>query len=64
MSTFNPVYGGMPRLWRLTKSDGADGIEEVVASIQGIMCKKDLPPFVERIRYIGKHLFLHPVTHL
>jgi hypothetical protein len=50
MSTFNPVYGGVPRLWRLTKSDGADGIEEVVAAIQGIICKKDLPPFMERIR--------------
>ena len=50
MSTLVPVYGGVPRLWRLTKSDGAEGIEEVVASIQGIICKKDLPPFLERMR--------------
>jgi hypothetical protein len=50
MSDFNPVYGGVPRQWRLTRSDGSDGIEEVVASIQGIICRKDLPPFVERIR--------------
>jgi hypothetical protein len=40
----------MPKLWRLTKCDNAEEIEEVVASIQGIICKKDLPPFVEHIR--------------
>lgn len=50
MSTFDTVYGGEPPKWRLTKSDGADGIEEAVVSIQGIICKKDLPPMEERIR--------------
>lgn len=54
MSNINPFYGGVPNLWRLAKSDGSDGIEEVVSSIHGIICKKDLPPFLERIRYVDQ----------
>jgi hypothetical protein len=34
----------------MTKGDGAEETEEIVASIQGIICKKDMPPFEERIR--------------
>jgi hypothetical protein len=36
-------------IWRLIrKDDDEDMPEEVVASFQGILCKKDLPPFTEK----------------
>jgi len=50
MTSFQPTYGGEPRLWCLMRADGTDGIEEVVASIEGIICKKDMPPFWEHVR--------------
>src|SRR5438309_5641290 len=59
MSNLQPVYGGEPRLWRLTRGDSAGGIEEVVALIQGIICKKDMPPFGECVRYIILMVSLH-----
>ena len=34
-------------IWRLIRDDG-DMPEEVVTSFQGIICKKDLPPFMEK----------------
>jgi len=40
-------YGALGQL----VSDGEAGAEEVVAAFQGIMCRKDLPPVVEKIRY-------------
>jgi len=59
MSNLQPIYGREPRLWHLTRGDGAGGIEEVVALIQGIICKKDMPPFGERVRYIILMVSLH-----
>jgi len=50
MSSFQPIYGREPRLWCLTREDGVDGVKEVVASIQGIIYKKNMPPFGEHIR--------------
>jgi hypothetical protein len=35
-------------IWRLVRRDDGDMPEEVVTSFQGILCKKDLPPFTER----------------
>jgi len=31
--------------------DGKAGAEEVVAAFQGIICRKELPPAVKKIRY-------------
>jgi len=50
LAAFQPNYAGEPKLWRLTRDDGSGAIEEVVAAVQGIICKKDMPPFEERIR--------------
>ena len=50
LTAFQPSYAGEPKLWRLTREDGSGAVEEVVAAIQGIICKKDMPPFEERIR--------------
>lgn len=45
-------------VWRLVHTQSSPGgstgenatsTQEVVASLQGIICKKDLPPFVEKI---------------
>lgn len=37
-------------IWRLAYSiDNQGGVEEVVTSMQGILCKADLPPFNEKI---------------
>jgi len=35
-------------IWRLIRKDGEEMSEEVVTSFQGILCKKDLPPFTEK----------------
>ena len=35
-------------IWRLVRKDDGDMPEEVVTSFQGILCKKDLPPFAEK----------------
>ncbi len=59
MSNLQPIYGREPRLWHLTRGDSAGGIKEVVALIQGIICKKDMPPFGERVRYIILMVSLH-----
>lgn len=50
LTAFQPSHAGEPKLWRLTREDGSGAVEEVVAAIQGIICKKDMPPFEERIR--------------
>jgi hypothetical protein len=36
-------------IWRMVLYDGPDGPEEVVASLQGILSKNGLPPFLENI---------------
>ena len=35
-------------IWRLVRRDDGGMPEEVVTSFQGILCKKDLPPFTEK----------------
>jgi hypothetical protein len=35
-------------IWHLIQKDDEDMPEEVVTSFQGILCKKDLPPFTEK----------------
>ena len=41
-------------VWRLVhRATGAETPnKEVVALFQGIICKKDLPPFMERLGYV------------
>jgi hypothetical protein len=36
-------------IWRLVFNTEEDGMEEVVASVQGILCRADLPPFNDKI---------------
>jgi hypothetical protein len=51
-NTTVPVYRGVRdgAIWRLAYSiDDQGGVEEVVTSIQGILCKADLPPFKDKI---------------
>jgi len=37
-------------IWRLVYNAGdQEGMEEVVASVQGILCRADLPPFNDKI---------------
>ena len=37
-------------IWRLAYSiDNQGGMEEVMTSMQGILCKADLPPFNKKI---------------
>ena len=36
-------------IWRLAFNTEEDGIEEVVASVQGILCRAELPPFDDKI---------------
>jgi hypothetical protein len=55
MTNYKPIYGGVPQVWRLTRTDNMGGVEEVVASVQGVLCKKDLPPFEQRIKYNISH---------
>ena len=46
------IYRGVRdgAIWRLAYSiDDQGGVEEVVTSMQGILCKADLPPFNEKI---------------
>jgi hypothetical protein len=50
LSIYQLTYAGEPKLWCLTRDDGSGGIEEIVAGIQGIICKEDMPPFTERVR--------------
>jgi hypothetical protein len=51
-SSYSAVQVGA--IWRLVYSPAAgenmNAPEEVVASLQGIICSADLPPFRERIR--------------
>jgi len=41
-------------VWRLVHkvTEGGTPNEELVVSFQGIICKKDLPPFTERLGYV------------
>ena len=39
-------------IWRLLRKDDGDMTEEVVTSFQGILCKKDLPPFTEKNMWV------------
>jgi hypothetical protein len=50
-NSYTAVQAGA--VWRLVYSqiaEDAPGPEEVVASLQGIVCNADLPPFREHIR--------------
>lgn len=47
---YEPVYGGTPPLWRMAINHEGGNKEELVATVQGILYKKDLPPFQEKIR--------------
>jgi hypothetical protein len=42
-------------VWRLVHkvTEAETFKEEVVALIQGIICKRDLPPFTERLGYVN-----------
>jgi hypothetical protein len=35
-------------IWHFIQKDDEDMPEEVITSFQGILCKKDLPPFTEK----------------
>jgi len=43
-------------VWRLVHrvTEAGTPNEEVVVSFQGIICKKDLPPFTEKLGYVTK----------
>ena len=46
------IYRGVRdgAIWRLAYSiDNQGGVEEVIMTIQGILCKADLPPFNEKM---------------
>ena len=36
-------------IWRLVFNAVEEGMEEVVASVQGILCRAELPPFEDKI---------------
>jgi hypothetical protein len=47
---YEPVYAGTPHLWQMAINYEGGSKEELVANVQGILCRKDLPPFQEKIR--------------
>ena len=47
---YEPVYGGTPPLWQMGINHKDGSKEELVANVQGILYRKDLPPFQEKIR--------------
>ncbi|KAF8897107.1 hypothetical protein CPB84DRAFT_1848029 [Gymnopilus junonius] len=57
---YEPLHCGVPAAWRLIQQ-GPGGIEdrsnkeEVVVAIQGIVAKKDLPPFEEKVSMNSTH---------
>ena len=54
-SLYDAVLTGTPPIWLLVHAQGEEAggdqaLEEVVLSVQGIIYRKDLPPFLEKIR--------------
>ena len=47
---YEPVYGGTPPLWQMGINHKDGSKEELVANVQGILYRKNLPPFQEKIR--------------
>ncbi|KAJ3493814.1 hypothetical protein NLJ89_g10931 [Agrocybe chaxingu] len=57
LTAYEVMRGGEPEAWRLTteNAEDASGREEVVATMQGILFKKDLPPFTNKISQRGAY---------
>jgi hypothetical protein len=55
MSQYVVVPAG-PAWVLATVGTSSDVNEEFVSAFQGIICKKDLPPFTEKIGYVFSHL--------
>ena len=41
---YRPMFSGEPPMWRLVRQC-EDGLEEGVFRFQGVICRKDLPPY-------------------
>jgi hypothetical protein len=48
MRTFKIQETAEPQTWRMVRAGPDDAIEEVVFTLRGIVCSKDLPPFLEK----------------
>jgi len=60
MATLMPVAYDLPKCMRLTQlADNNSTLEEVVVRVQGILCRKELPP-INNISRLADVLFVSP----
>jgi hypothetical protein len=42
-----------PKAWRLVEKRNDGALEEIVLSVRGILCAKDLPPMLEKPKWVA-----------